>query len=95
MPRIAVTELIGRVPLYVGSCEIISLIKTNIAPMIADAGIRILWSAVLNSIRAMCGTIIPTKPIGPQNAVIEPARIPVLVKIKILVIDKFKPELFA
>ena len=38
----AVTELIGRVPLYPGSCEIISLMSINIAPIIADAGINML-----------------------------------------------------
>lgn len=40
IPRIAVTELIGRVPLYEGSCEIISLISNNIAPITAVPGIK-------------------------------------------------------
>ena len=43
-------------------------------PIRADAGIRILWSALAKSIRARWGTASPTKPIGPQNAAVVPAK---------------------
>jgi hypothetical protein len=42
IPKIAVTEFIGTVPVKPGSCEIISLTTSIIAPIIAEAGINIL-----------------------------------------------------
>ena len=39
------------------------------APVSKDAGIIVLCEAVLNMLLAICGATMPTKPIGPQNAV--------------------------
>ncbi len=65
------------------------------APSIAVAGRRTLWSAFLKIILEMCGTAIPIKPTGPQNAVILPASKVEAVKILILVNCRFTPKLLA
>ena len=44
------------------------------APQSIAAGMSVRWSAVRNVMRARCGIARPIKPIGPQNAVTEPAR---------------------
>jgi hypothetical protein len=51
-------------------------VQSNIdsAPHNIAAGISTRWSAVRNVIRATWGIAKPMKPIGPQNAVIVPAR---------------------
>ena len=48
---------------------------SNIAtPESMVAGRSMRWSAERNNIFAMCGTAMPMKPIGPQNAVTVPAK---------------------
>jgi hypothetical protein len=95
MPNKAVTELIGSVPLVPGSPEIISEINKNIAPITAEPGIKIRWLEVLNVILAICGTIIPINPMGPQKAVTVPVKKPVLRNIKNLVRIRFRPDVRA
>ena len=58
-------------------------------------GISILWLAVLKYIRLMCGTTVPTNAMGPQNAVMLPAKMLVLVKITIRHRRIFTPNVFA
>ena len=72
-PKSELMVLIGSV--YVGICETISQRSINTAPINTVAGINIRCEEVLKMPRAICGTAIPTKPIGPVKAVIEPARI--------------------
>ena len=62
---------------FIGSVKYFAIISptSNIAtPESMVAGRRMRWSAERNNIRAMCGTAMPTKPIGPQNAVTVPAK---------------------
>ena len=61
--------LIGRAK----NLAIISPTSNIATPDNTVAGKSVRWLAVRNNIRAMCGTAIPTKPIGPQNAVTVPA----------------------
>ena len=61
----------------------------------AAEGKSTLWSAFLNNILAICGTAIPIKPIGPQNAVTLPASNVVAMSIRFLVFSRFTPRLLA
>ena len=70
MPIRAVIVLIGRAK-HFATMSPTSIITT---PESMVAGSNTRWSAERNSIRAMCGTAMPTKPIGPQKAVIVPAK---------------------
>ena len=78
IPNRAVMVLIGST----SHLEIISQLSKTTAPHKAEAGNKMRWSALLNSMRAICGIAKPTKPIGPQKAVIVPANKVVDRKIK-------------
>ena len=95
IPKRAVTEFIGKVVLYPGIREIISLNNIIIEPIRIEPGIKKLWFVVLNIIRVKWGTAIPINPIGPQKAVIVPARMLVLIKTKIRDNLIFTPILLA
>ena len=69
MPIRAVIVFIGRAK-YLAT---ISPTSNIVTPESMVAGRSMRWSAERNNIRAMCGTAMPTKPIGPQKAVIVPA----------------------
>lgn len=69
-----------------------SLINMKIAPVNIEPGIKTLWSAVWNKSREICGTTIPMKPIGPQNAVTPPARMLVLTKAMLLATLELTPS---
>ena len=84
IPIIAVTELMGSVVCIPGNCETISLKSITILPVKITAGTSTKWFEVLKITLQMCGTAIPIKPIGPQNAVIVPASKLVLKKMTIL-----------
>ena len=73
----------------------ISQIKIRAAPIKMDAGISILWTELLKIPRAICGTAIPTKAMGPVKAVMLPANMPVAITIKILVLFILTPKAFA
>ena len=87
MPIKAVMVLIGRVK-YLAMMSPTSIITT---PRSIVAGSNTRWSAERNIIRAMCGTAIPTKPIGPQNAVTVPASSVVDRSIRVRVREIFSP----
>ena len=77
IPSNAVTELTGKVFSEPVSCEMISLTSIIRAPIRIVAGTRRLCFAVCRAILAIWGTAIPMNPIGPQKAVMLPARIAV------------------
>ena len=70
-PIIGVMALTGMVPprLSEGATDIIWHSRPIRAPQRAVAGMRILWLELAMSMRAMCGTANPMKPIGPHQAV--------------------------
>ena len=78
----AVIELIGKRTPLDGKALKISLKSNMHEPINIHAGISNRWFADWNIKRDKCGTIIPTNPIGPQNAVVIPAKRP-LAKITI------------
>ena len=73
-PISELTELIGRVVLAHGICDIMSHKVSKLAPTIIQAGRTILWSDVRKIPLTICGTAIPIKAIGPVNAVAVPAK---------------------
>ena len=87
--------MIGNVYSRVGNCAIISQINNTIAPVIAVAGINILWFEVVKINFAICGTANPIKANGPENAVITPVNKLVITKIIILLCLMLIPKLFA
>ena len=87
--------MIGNVYSDVGTCAIISQINNTIAPVIAVAGINILWFEVVKISLAICGTANPINAIGPEKAVITPVNKLVITKIIILLCLMFIPKLFA
>ena len=87
MPINAVMVFIGNTK-YLAKISPTSIITT---PDKIVAGRSVRWSAERNNIRAMCGTAIPTKPTGPQKAVIVPAKRVVEARISVRVRDIFKP----
>ena len=79
---------------FIGSVKAlatISLASIIIPPTKIVAGSRMRWSALRIIIRAICGAAIPTKPIGPQKAVIVPAKRVVEESISMRVRRVFKP----
>ena len=66
MPRIGVRALIGSSFPPEGSVLMKRHIEVQNAPSRAEAGSRLRWLSVLIIIRATCGTLKPTKAIGPQ-----------------------------
>ena len=90
-----VIAFIGKVNSLVGSCAITSQISKIIAPIIATAGINILWFEVENNILEICGIAKPTKAIGPEKAVITPVNKLVISKIMFLLFLILIPKLFA
>ena len=69
MPSSAVRAFIGRVYIF----ERMSHTSSEIAPVSAEAGRSVRWSALAKMARERCGIAIPIKPTGPQNAVTVPA----------------------
>ena len=61
-------------------------------PMSSVATNRVLSEEVWNIWRAMCGTTSPIKPIGPQKAVVTPARSAVARNKRIVVARSDKPS---
>ena len=94
-PNKEVIAFIGNVNSDVGNCAIISQINNTIAPVIAVAGISVLWLDVVKINLVICGTANPTKAIGPENAVITPVNKLVIIKIIILLFLMLIPKLFA
>ena len=94
-PNNDVIAFIGKVYSLVGNCAILSQINIIIAPLIATAGINVLWFEVLNNNFVICGTAKPINAIGPENAVITPVNKLVAIKVRFLVRLTFTPILFA
>lgn len=90
-----VIELIGKTRLFAGIRLNISLISKTMPPVNAEVTIKCLWSAVLRNSLATCGTAMPMKPTGPQNAVVVPARIHVDTKTTLRETDVLTPMLLA
>ena len=78
-PKRDVTALIGSVPLNIDNWDTISQINKIVEPQRIDAGNMIFTLEVLNTPRAICGTVIPIKPIGPVKAVAVPAKTAVII----------------
>ena len=91
IPNNAAIVFIGIILPDPGSCERVSAISIIPPPRIAEAGISTLWSASLYVILAMCGTAMPINPIGPQKAVMPPARSVVATIILIFTLFVFIP----
>lgn len=53
-------------------CEIMSAVRAKAAPVISPSGMITEWTDVPEIILAICGAMMPMKPIGPQNAVTVP-----------------------
>ena len=73
-PNRAVMELMGRMPCVAATCEMMSQASMMVVPHKMAAGMMVRWSDVRKMPRAMWGTVIPMKAIGPVNAVEVPAR---------------------
>ena len=73
-PNRAVMELMGRMPCVAATCEMMSQASMMVVPHKMAAGMMVRWSDVRKIPRAIWGTVIPMKAIGPVNAVEVPAR---------------------
>lgn len=85
-PKIAVIAFKGKEICVPGSCEITSQVRIKAAPSKRIAGKRILWFEVFKRLRDIWGMAIPTKAIGPQNAVMVPAIKQVAITISVFVL---------
>ena len=94
-PKIDVIALIGKVKSKPGNCETVSQSSIITAPSKMVAKNKVLWLLVWKTNFEICGTAKPTKAIGPTNAVILPAKIPVAIKIKLRCFLMLMPKLFA
>ena len=94
-PKAVVTALMGRLVANPGNWAMVSQANRTNMPKRAVAGNNILWSLVLNNNLPKCGTAIPIKAMGPQNAVIPPVSIPVLTIMIHRNLSKFIPMLLA
>ena len=94
-PNNEVIAFIGKVYSKVGNWAILSQINNTIAPVIAVAGINILWLEVVKINLAICGTANPIKAIGPEKAVMTPVSKLVIIKMIILLCLIFIPKLLA
>ena len=63
-----------------------------IPPVSSEAGSIVLWADVPSSAFAMCGAIMPTNPIGPQNAVTAPVMMLQLSNADMRIPDGLPPE---
>ena len=95
IPSIEAIELIGSTDTNIGIFDITSQSNIMTTPTSDDPIISTLWQASLNIIRAICGATIPINAIGPQKAVIPPAKIAVARKIKALVCVTLSPKVRA
>jgi hypothetical protein len=94
-PNKEVIALIGKVLLLPGICETRSHAVITMAPSSMHPGINTRWFAVLNTILAKWGIAIPINAKGPQNAVMPPARIEVIIITTRRVRLIFTPKLLA
>lgn len=76
-------------PIY---CDRRSTARRDAMPMSSVATNNVLSEEVRNIWRAMCGTTSPIKPIGPQKAVVTPARSAVARNKRIVVARSDKPS---
>ena len=74
MPIREVIAFMGMTYPLLGSWEMMSLSSIMHAPSNSECGMIFRWMDVSRSRRLTCGTAIPTKPIGPVNAVDTPVR---------------------
>ena len=73
-------------------CENRSAVIPIVLPQRNDPGIVDLWADVFHIVLAMCGAAIPTKPIGPQNAVTVPVITQQLISALALILCGRAPE---
>ena len=76
-------------------CEIRSAMIPMILPHINEPGMIILWADVFKMVLAMWGATMPTKPIGPQNAVTVPVIRQQLSKAEMRILSGLAPVSFA
>lgn len=91
----AVTALIGKLPSKLGTRAIKLHNKLMSIPVTITAGIKILWSLVLNMNLVRCGIASPKKAIGPQYAVTIAVKYPDMSIINMLFLLVFKPRFSA
>ena len=80
---------------YVNRLHNISQISSKLDPTNAVAATVVRWFEVWNKPRAIWGTATPTKAIGPQKAVIPPAKRQVAITIILRVLSILTPNALA